>query len=375
MNNRVRNSNYELMRIVSMFLIVLCHVINLGHVLHNCVNPSLQLIFKFIMYFTIVHVNSFVLVSGYYQSTSTFKQSSVWSIINANWFYRIVIMVLFLILGFINVDKVTFIKEAFPLNINEYWFIRNYILLYCLSPFINMALNSFDKKGFKKLLLVLFIIFSLIPTFTGNNFLNNNGYTLYSFVCLYIVGAYLRRYPLEKSYLFKNTSKGLYQLILLFTFFFMLIANFVNTSFFSFILKYNPVIKEFGGYIVNTRLSYSNPFIVIQSIAYFLFFGTLTIKNNKVINKLASLTFGVYLIHENNFVRSLLYTWIGIDGHKIYSYSFLINVFCSAIGIYVVCSLIEFLRQILFKFIYDRKISLKIRTKYYNYIFGIKFNN
>ena len=59
-------------------------------------------------------------------------------------------MGLLLSLGIITLDKVTIFKEAFPININEYWFIKCYILLYCLSPFINKGLKNFDKKKFSK---------------------------------------------------------------------------------------------------------------------------------------------------------------------------------------------------------------------------------
>ena len=70
---KIRNSNYELMRIVSMFLIVLYHVIYHGQVLQNCHNEGAKIILELLEFFTLVHVNSFILVSGYFQSTSRFK--------------------------------------------------------------------------------------------------------------------------------------------------------------------------------------------------------------------------------------------------------------------------------------------------------------
>ena len=146
-----RQVNFELMRIVSMFFIVIGHMIVHGHILQNCSNPSIKLFFEFILFLVIVHVNSFILLTGYFQSKKSFKQSNLWKIINANWFYRIVIMIVLLLLGVITVDKVTFIKEILPININEYWFIKSYILLYCLSPFLNKAINSFDKRTFQRL--------------------------------------------------------------------------------------------------------------------------------------------------------------------------------------------------------------------------------
>ena len=374
---KVRNSNYELMRIVSMFLIVLWHIICHGHVLRNCSNPFLKIILEFIYFFTVVQVNSFILLSGYFQSKSTFKQSKLWSIINANWFYRVIILIFLTLIGLLSENNGVILREILPINIKQYWFVQCYVLLYCISPFINKALASLDKRSFQKLLIILFIIFSFVPTFTGNNFLNSNGHTFYQFVFLYIVGAYLREYPLDKSYLFKYVSKNIYQICLIFIFFFSLIVNYFSYSFFSSILNYNSITKEFAFYFVDTSTSYSNPLVVTQSIAYFLFFGTLVIKNNRFINKCASLTLGVYLIHDNDFIRRYLYKALKISDATIKSYKFIIYLFVVAFIIYVSCSIIEFMRQCVFKFIYERKISKTIRSKYYSYInnFKIYFNN
>ena len=283
---KMRNSNYELMRIISMFLIILYHVIYHGEVLQNCYNEGAKIILEFLEFFTLVHVNSFVLLSGYYQSTSNFKQSKLWSIINASLFYRIVIMVVLLALGIITLDKVTIFKEAFPININEYWFIKCYILLYCLSPFINRGLKNFDKKSFQKLLLVMFIIFSIIPVVTGRQFFENNGFSLYQFVYMYLIGAYLRRYPLDKSHIFKVMSKRMYQLVLIFIFFFALTLNYVFYEYASSLSGVNSLMDELSSYITNNAILYNNPFVVIQTIAYFAFFGTLSIKS-KLINRLS----------------------------------------------------------------------------------------
>ena len=64
---RERNSNHELMRILSMFFIVLGHVFLFGKLL-DTPNKSMSIIYYFFEFILIVHVNSYVLVSGYYQS-------------------------------------------------------------------------------------------------------------------------------------------------------------------------------------------------------------------------------------------------------------------------------------------------------------------
>ena len=109
-----------------------------------------------------MHVNSYILVTGYFQSKSRFKQSKVWALINSSLFYRIVIMLIVMILGE-KLSQVEILQETFILNLSEYWFIKVYLFLYCLSPFINKLISNLDKKDFQKLLVVLFVILSFLP--------------------------------------------------------------------------------------------------------------------------------------------------------------------------------------------------------------------
>ena len=70
--SKERSSNLELMRIISMFFIVLGHVFLFGKLL-EVENKYLLLIYYFFEFILIVHVNSYVLVTGYFQSNSTIK--------------------------------------------------------------------------------------------------------------------------------------------------------------------------------------------------------------------------------------------------------------------------------------------------------------
>ena len=369
-----RNSSYELMRIVSMFLIVLYHIILHGKVLENCQNEGLKIIFEFIEFVTLVHVNSFILVTGYYQVESNFKQSKIWSLLNANWFYRVLIVILLLTFNIVSIDKVSLIKETFPINLNEYWFFKNYLLLYCLTPFINKGIEKLNKSTYQKMIIVSFIIFSIVPSVTGGSYFDNSGFTLYQFVFLYMVGAYLKKYPLSKSYIFKVMSKNMYKLILIFILFTCVFSNYILYKYSMSVSSVNTVLGEISSYVSRASTLYNNPFVIIQSICFFEYFGTFTIKN-RYINKLASLVFGIYLIHDNNFSRGLIYTYLKINNGPIYSYKFIFYVFFIAVLIYAICAVIEYIRQKLFKKIYNFKLSKMIREKYYEFIKNVKFIN
>lgn len=375
MNNvKERNSSYELMRIVSMFLIVLYHIIVHGKVLENCQNEGLKIVFEFIEFITLVHVNSFILVTGYFQAESNFKQSKIWSLLSVNWFYRILIVILLLGFDIVSVNKVTFLREIFPINLNEYWFFKNYLLLYCLTPFINKGIEKMNKVNYQKMVIVMFIVFSIIPSLTGGLYFDNSGYTLYQFIFLYILGAYLKKYPLSTSYIFKIMSKNMYKIALIIIFFICIFSNYILYKYSITVSNVNTVFSEISSYISRASTLYNNPFVIIQSICFFEYFGIISFKN-KFINKVASLVFGIYLIHDNNFSRDLIYKFLKIDNGPIYSHKFIFYVLFIAILIYVICAVIEYIRQILFKKIYNFKLSRLIREKYYEFIRNVKFIN
>lgn len=368
-----RNSNHELMRILSMFFIVLGHVLLFTGLL-DVKNPNARMFYYLLEFILIIHVNSYVLVSGYYQSNSTFKQKKIWKIVNASWFYRAVIMIVFLLLNIIEIDKVQFLKDLLPVTLDNYWFIKVYLILYCLSPFLNKFINSISKKFYQKFLIVGFLIFCIVPTITGGEFFFNNGYSLYNFIYLYFVGAYLRIYPLEKSYMFKIFSKKLYRVIMICIFTGCVFLNNIIFYFGEYITGINSLFDLISSYINNFSLAYSNPIVIIQSIAYFCIFTSLDVKS-KFINKCSDLMLGVYFIHENNYMRKIIYKWPSIVNINIESIKFIPYVILAAIIIFVSCMIIEKLRLLLFKLIYNFKISKKIRDKYYEWINQLKINS
>ena len=384
MRTQERNSNFELLRIISMIFIILWHIYMFGNIRYGgqnlrIANESIRFFFEFIPFILIVHVNSFVILSGYFQSSDKFKLNKFFSLINETLFYKTVIVILFIYLGLIEINKVDFIRNFFLLNTNtykitsvdDYWFIRMYLFLYILSPFLNKLITNLKKNEFEKMLAVLFLIFSLVPYFSGNKMLENYGYTLYSFIFLYLIGAYLRKYSIKNSYLFKKISMNFYRIILILIFTLCILFNYSSYKTTGILMNINGVFKELFGNINSMHFAYSNPFVIIQTISYFLFFESFDFKS-KIINNISKLTFGVYLIHNNQYIRYYLFKWLKIDNGIVNSYTFIIYCFVMTFVIFILCSFIEWIRQKIFKFIYNRKISNRFRKKFYTYINSIK---
>ena len=109
--------------------------------------------------------------------------------------------------------------------------------------------------------------------------------------------------------------------------------------------------------------NYSNPIIIIQSIAVFVFFSTLNIKN-KLINYISSLTLGVYLLHDNYNLRVNLFKWIGIDKESIIygKRIILYTLFCAFI-IFILGLIVESIRNTIVKLLRKNIFIKKVDNK------------
>lgn len=366
-----RQSNYELMRIVSMIFIILYHIIIHGNVL-KYTTGGLHFIFSLIICITLVHVNSFVLVTGYFNYNKDFKWKKFFSLFVQAWFYQVIIVLIMQVLGFYdNLGSYSLINALSPLNYS-YWFIVAYLLLYLLSPYLNKLILNLSQSQHKRLIILLFILFSIIPFITRQVLVKNNGYTFVQFIFMYFIGAYFKKYPINENYHFKRFSKNKLQLLLFGGMIFFCLAHFLMNLLSGYFLNYdNFFFHDFGLILNDSFIYYSAPFVVIQSVCYFLWFGTLSLKS-KGVNFVASLVFGIYLIHDNDFVRPFLYKWLQIDnGQMISGYMIIFKVFIALTVIFVICLMIEFIRKKLFEFVGNRKFVQKLSFKIKNYLHDI----
>ena len=118
--------------------------------------------------------------------------------------------------------------------------------------------------------------------------------------------------------------------------------------------------------------SYANPLVVLATVSYFIYFSKLNIKG-KFINRISACTLGIYLIHDNGYVRKFIYKFLGFN-KNVYGIKSLGMILISAIIIFVCSLIIELIRQLIFKFIYNRKISYKFRNKCHKYFESLGWN-
>ena len=297
----------------------------------------------------IVAVNCYVLISGFFGINSTFKLKKVVDLYIQVLFYSITISSLFWIAGIESMNEGSILRAIFPITMKTWWFMSIFLVLYILTPYINKLLKSLSFKEFNRLLLILLFTFVVWPSVSKlnpailNPIDNRGGYSLYHFIVLYTVGAYI-------SIFYKHKTLNKYLLMAIYLLSTTILAVY-NVS------ESTMMGRNWGLY------SYDFLLIFISSIALFLFFKEINIKSG-FINKLSALTLGVYLIHDHGYVRGVIYEFLGYH-HSFNTPMFLLYTLMVIGTIYISASIIEYLRQVLFSCVPQPEFFYKMinRTK------------
>ena len=318
----MRQSNIELLRVISIFMILIFHsnFLTLGEPTHSLLdsNPllaSAQLMFNS---FTVICVDIFVLISGWFGIRPKLK--GFLKFIFLCLFFSVSIYIVALLTGdaTLNVHGVKGCLYMLPLN---NWFIRAYLCLYIISPLINAFIDSSNERMLRNFLICFFLFQTLYVWLTGAALFFRLGYSTMSFIGLYSLSRYVRLYP-SKLVMYK---KEVYLIG------YILISLFLMVCSFSIILfdRSTLLFKVFG---------YTNPLVIISSLSLLLYFSKLKI-NSRLINWLAASSFAAYLLHANpnifskyfaSHIRLISSLFNGID-FSIVLLLYLVGVFISAV--------------------------------------------
>lgn len=284
-----RESNLELLRIVSIILIIMHHFalyteLNFGNYI-----TSNRLIIQFLTIGGKAGACCFLLISGYFMINQKFKLKKFIKLILQLLTYCILGFVLSIIVNGAHYSLLNALQLLFLSIFGSYWFMLPYLIVYMLSPFINKAFNCFNKNELKKLIILLILLQSFFPTFSFLNFEFSN---VIWFITLYIIGAYFSRFkeaiPNKKTSIILLISSYLVSFLLVLGIDFLKNITYVrfNTFYFA---------------------SVNSPFTLIISVSLFLFFIKIKVFYNKFINIIASTTLGIYLFHDNTFFKHFMW--------------------------------------------------------------------
>ena len=318
---RERQSNIELLRIVVIIGVIILHyngeyafdvVAQTG--INWWILCSLESVF-------ICAVNVFVLITGYFLSCT--DKRNLWKAIEL-----VVQVILFSSLRYL-LDAALFggafrFRGLIMAMIPNDYFVTLYIVLYLISPYINMVFDRLTQAQMRKMVFLLFLLFSAYPNFVDifqivtrrswnemssiSMFGSLGGYSIVNFVLMYSIGAYLRRGKCALCQ-WKTCRLLLLWLVCVIG---LIVWNYSTVS--------------------SCAWHYCNPLVIISAVCAFLLFKRIQIGSCRIINTLAQGVFSVYLFHF------FFLPHIGIEEFAVGNpFILLAHIFLSAIGIYGLC--------------------------------------
>lgn len=348
-----RSSNLELFRIVSMFLIVLHHyVVNSNVIINALATPTkLNSILALLLgAWGKMGINCFVLITGYFMCKTNITLKKFMKLIFEIEFYRIIIYIIFLATGYETFSFTRIVKVLLPVSRVDNNFTGCFLLFYLCIPFLNCLIKNLNEKNHIKLLLLVGFIYIVLGSIPKIGVTMN--YVSW-FIVLYIIASYVRLYPKKKF----DSAKIWGLLSLLFVS--MSVVTVVGAL----------IAPRIGQVLSYYFLSDSNKILAVAtSFSLFMFFKNLKMGNSKIINTIASTTFGVLLIHANS---DAMRTWLWCDVLKneecFGSKYFVLFAIASTIVVFAVCALIDYCRIIFIEKLYMKlwdKIEPKITNKF-----------
>lgn len=315
----MRKSNFELLRILAMFMVLILH----SYVFPVCDKDIGFFIYHLIWELCVVAVNLFVFISGFFQIKTS---------VNGFVKYFIVICFYSLILGYLNKH----ISGPF----GSWWFVNVYFQLMLIAPFLNKIIDSLAKREhlyFISSVAILNFFFGFYSCNPGYE----TGYNLVNFVCIYVTARYLYKYP--HCYIMRMNKKTLFFIYFVLCFF-------------------NGCMYWIGNGNVNflngIAIWYNSPTVFLASMFLFASFVKIKIGSNKTLNWIAVSSFSVYLISNHPYFADNWYPCLWPMVFKYWNHSiyiFIVNMITMNVVIFMVCIIIDKIRMVL-----TRKIERKI---------------
>lgn len=168
----VRQVNFEVLRILAMYMVLVLHTPSLGE-------SSDSLMWVFMKQLSIVAVNSFVFISGYFMIKTTWKK--VLKFLWIPFFYSVLLSI---------VGGGISLRSFVPWH--AWWFVYSYFQLMLVTPIINLFIENGSRKRHLYIIAVA-CFFNFYMGFLTQQDGYLSGFCLPNFICIYVIANYFRR--------------------------------------------------------------------------------------------------------------------------------------------------------------------------------------
>lgn len=326
-----RQTSIELLRIICMLLIITHHCIGHGGAayMETCSNRIIGLA---LIPGGKICFNAFLAISAWFMVDQTFKTEH---------FFRTWLQVLFYSVCFAavsyfcgaSIEANDWFGAFLPIAGNSHGFAAAYLALYLLMPFLKIITENLTRKQAK--IIVLSLLYfevgtQIIGSFT--QYFQPLSSELVLFIMCYFIAYYLKKYPLK-------IQKSRFAMGIIFIICWILV----------FLIIYLYLVEMpqslIMSYFWNIIKDESSIFNIVGGYALFFIFYNTKLPSIQGINKISKHVFGVLLMHDNNFFRTILWLQLIKTVKWYYSPYFLLYVLLATTGIFVIGIIIDFLRE------------------------------
>lgn len=272
-----RDSNFELLRIIAMYMIVLIHAnIFLGEFAAYEIAGKYNGVVNGI---SNTGVSLFILISGYFGVSFNIKKLTK---LECKMIVYSLIVLAVSLLAYGNTmsggDKLELLaKSLLPFSSRNHWFYSCYVLIVLFSEFIEKFISTLDRQNFRAFIVLMLCCFSILPTLLYFEIVQDNGKGLIQMFMMYMVGRYIRLYGEDFGEKHKKWVVG--------CFWMMWLVNYLSFK--------HPI--NIGG-IYHTLSKDNSITNVMLAVSLFYIFKGIKLKS-KVVNIVASYIFAVFAMN------------------------------------------------------------------------------
>lgn len=333
------NYGIDLLRILSMLMICILHVLNQGGALTACKSdPVRYAAVSFLNIALFCSVNCYALISGYVGLNARYRYTNLLLLWLQVVLYNLLVISVFYFALPGSVTKAELIEALLPVTLSSSrWYFRAYFLLFFLMPLLNSAVKKLSRRRLAYLTVVLLALCAALTL--ANNMLSW-GFSLinstFMLAVFYLMGAYFKEYGC-----FPKIKSGYFLLCFA--------ASTVTVWLIGTAASIMPDAPRLLGVISDKLVGYLSPAIILNSLCLFVLFVRIeNVRCKRLLKTAGSLTFGVYIIHTAPLLFNLVLKDAFSGFARLHPAVMLISVILTSAALYLVCSIIEYLRQRLF---------------------------
>lgn len=287
-----RNSGIELIKLIAVFLIICSSALPYGvtynggydsvYVNLNCTQFSAtNILFTLCRWLGQTGDTLFIACSAWFLcDRREIKPKKAFKMVADSWLISIAGLIAASLLLSPSTSEI--IKSLFPITFQLNWFVGCYIIYYLIHPLLNKAVEDLNYTGFKHLVIVLFVAYSVIGTALQKYYYTN----LVAFICIHYFVTFYKKYGREKLGRKKDILIIAVSAALIIGW--IICINYIGQR-----IELLSKQNLFG-------CKFINPVIVFSGIAV-LDLGVRKEFHNRIVNSIAKYSLLIYLFHANYF--------------------------------------------------------------------------